>query len=142
MKKTILLIGFLFTILSHSQEKLDYSQKDACMFSNHYYLYPATNTFEHEFRTDDAQTWYGYGTYTIKGGKIILEFEDSNEKRKPEEDVFINPDGTESRWSYPIHYESNFTRVLKYNGTTITSPDYYYTSKKKKVKFILQKKTL
>ncbi|WP_136667854.1 hypothetical protein [Flavobacterium sp. H122] len=35
----------------------------------------------------------------------------------------------------PIHYESNFIRVLKFKGDYLISKDYYNTSKKKKVRF-------
>ena len=68
MKRT--LFNFLLvTIKMFDQDTLVYSQKNSFMFSNKYLLFPKTNKFEHVFKTDDGQTWFGKGTYTIKKTK-------------------------------------------------------------------------
>ncbi|WP_213832005.1 hypothetical protein [Flagellimonas sp. 389] len=54
------------------------------MFSNKYYLYPKSKTFEHKFKTDDGQIWYGKGAYKIDGGKLFLSFGDSEKEIKIE----------------------------------------------------------
>ena len=86
MKRT-LFIFLLVTIKMFSQDTLIYSQKNSLMFSNKYLLFPKTKEFEHLFKTDDGQTWYGKGTYTIKKGKIILDFGDSEENIKSETQI-------------------------------------------------------
>mgnify|MGYP006203366907 CR=1 FL=1 len=70
-----------------AQDTLVYSQKNSVMFSNKYLLFPKTNKFEHVFKTDDGQTWFGKGTYTIKKNKIILNFGDSEENIKSETQI-------------------------------------------------------
>lgn len=78
-----LLIGFqLF-----AQDTLIFSQKDASLFSNKYYLYPNTKTFEHKFKTDDGQIWYGKGTYEIAKGKVYLSFGDSDKEIKKDDRI-------------------------------------------------------
>ena len=54
------------------------------MFSKKYFLYPKSETFEHKFKTDDGQLWYGKGTYKIKKGKFFLSFGDSEKDIKKE----------------------------------------------------------
>ncbi len=86
MKRT-LFIFLLVTIKMFAQDTLVYSQKNSVMFSNKYLLFPKTNKFEHVFKTDDGQTWFGKGTYTIKKNKIILNFGDSEENIKSETQI-------------------------------------------------------
>ncbi len=65
-----------------AQDTLVFSQKESSMFSNKYYLFPKSKTFEHKFKTDDAQIWYGKGTYEIEKGKLYLSFGDSEKNIK------------------------------------------------------------
>ncbi|WP_163417369.1 hypothetical protein [Flagellimonas sp. HSM57] len=67
-----------------AQDTLVFSQENSLMFSNKYYLYPKSKTFEHKFKTDDGQIWYGKGAYKIDGGKLFLSFGDSEKEIKIE----------------------------------------------------------
>ncbi len=58
-----------------AQDTLVYVQENSIMFSNQYFLYPNTKTFEHKYKTDDGQLWYGKGSYEIKKSKLFLNFE-------------------------------------------------------------------
>ncbi len=76
---------FMLTILKLSaQDTLVFSQENSSMFSNKYFLYPKSKTFEHKFKTDDGQLWYGKGTYEIKRKKLFLSFGDSEKEIKDE----------------------------------------------------------
>lgn len=217
MKKIVLFLLFIFTTIDLSaQDTLVYSQKNSVMFSNKYFLYPKLKTFEHKFRTDDGQLWYGKGKYEIKKGKLFLYFGDSEKeikkmnriskiynKSKKSDTLFVrffdekykeplghiilngkyffpsyenrivkiaksefnqdeNPSievyiqGTTVKIeliklselstieisAYDIygayHFESNFDRMLKYSRDILTSDDFYHTTRKRRVKFILE----
>ncbi|MBS9463344.1 hypothetical protein KIM67_13075 [Flagellimonas sp. 389] len=85
MKKSFLLFIFVLIISQLSaQDTLVFSQENSLMFSNKYYLYPKSKTFEHKFKTDDGQIWYGKGAYKIDGGKLFLSFGDSEKEIKIE----------------------------------------------------------
>ncbi|KGO85545.1 hypothetical protein Q765_15130 [Flavobacterium rivuli WB 3.3-2 = DSM 21788] len=200
--------------MCNAQDTLIYSQKDASMFSNYYYLYPKTKTFEHKFSTDDMQIWYGYGTFTIKGNKIAFVFGESYDRHTQKrinqiydtaktsdtlqitfkdsasspafatlryKDTFYYSDIESGNITIPkkifeedpnpsiaiygfnklelnnlahlkeveitmhdffirYHYESNFTRELIYKGNKLKSKDFYSTSRKRRVQFLLEKK--
>lgn len=58
-----------------AQDTLVYVQENSVMFTNEYFLYPNTKTFEHKYKTDDGQLWYGKGSYKIKKGELFLSFD-------------------------------------------------------------------
>ena len=200
-----------------AQDTLVFTQKNSAMFSNKYFLYPKSKTFEHKFLTDDLQIWYGKGTYEILKGKLYLNFGDSEKGIKDENritkiydqstksdtltikffDKTQNPPighiKFDSEYFYtdfdhgtiripknkfgqsenPVvetfiqgslinidlnkiselntlkisandiyshyHFESNFERILKYKNDELTSYDFYNTTNKRKVIFILEK---
>jgi len=78
----IVLIILFFSINTKAQDTLVYSQKKSSLFSNKYYLFTKSKTFEHKYRTDDGQIWYGKGKYIIKKSKIIFEFGDTEREIK------------------------------------------------------------
>ncbi|MEW7280576.1 hypothetical protein ABW636_18465 [Aquimarina sp. 2201CG1-2-11] len=85
MEKPFVLLFFLLMIMRLSaQDTLVFSQQNSSMFSNKYFLYPKSKTFEHKFKTDDGQLWYGKGTYKINKGKLFLSFGDSEKDIKKE----------------------------------------------------------
>ena len=90
------------------------------MFSNKYVFFK-NGTFKHYFQTDDAQFWYGIGTYTDNGRKRILKFEDIDKSYKKDFGL--------------LHYEANFQRILFKRRKEFKSIDYYYTSRKKNIYF-------
>ncbi len=218
MKKTFMLVIFVLTILKLSaQDTLVFSQENSSLFSNKYFLYPKSKTFEHKFKTDDGQIWYGKGTYEINKKKLILSFGDSEKDIKNENRVTkvydrINKTDTllveifdkklnsssghikfKEKYFYgdfengtikipksifentenPVvetfiqgslvnieltkiaelnvlkitafdiysyyHFESNFERVLTFNNDELKSDDFYNTTNKRKVKFIIEK---
>lgn len=210
MLRTFLIL-FLFNFLTNSvlaQDTLVYVQENSVMFSNKYFLYPNTKTFEHKYRTDDGQLWYGKGSYEIKKNKLFLNFKknlnainkDSLIKKKYDalkndsltiiflenktepsvgtivhnkmeystnfdgiikisKKVFNKNDLIEVKYSEldkielnnidelntitimnifeDIHYESDFQRILKIRNDILISEDFYGTSTKERVKFIL-----
>ena len=205
------LILFLFYFLTNNvlaQDTLVYVQENSLMFTNEYFLYPNTKTFEHKYKTDDGQLWYGKGYYEIKKNKLFLNFEknpnainkDSLIKKKYDavkkdsltiiflenrtepsvgtivhnkmeyhtnfdgiikisKKVFNNNDLIEVKYSEldkiqlnnidelntitimnifeDIHYESDFQRILKIRNDILISEDFYGTSRKKRVKFVI-----
>lgn len=218
MKKPFLLIVFVLTILKLSaQDTLVFSQENSSLFSNKYFLYPKSKTFEHKFKTDDGQLWYGKGTYEIKKKKLILSFGDSEKGIKDDNKItkiydrnnntdtllveifdkklnsssghikfkekyfyggFDNgiikiPKSIFENIENPIvetfiqgslvnieltkitelnilkisafdiysyyHFESNFERILTFNNDELNSDDFYNTTNKRKVKFIIEK---
>lgn len=200
-----------------AQDTLVFSQENSVMFSNEYFLYPQSKTFEHKFKTDDGQLWYGTGTYEIKKKKLFLSFGDSekeilkdhqitkiydcinnvdtllveiidtklnassghikfkekyfyggfeNELLKIPKSVFGNIENPIVQtfiqgsivnielkeiskmsvlkivafdiYSY-YHFESNFDRVVYFNHNELKSEDFYNTTNKRKVKFLIEK---
>ncbi|GAL82667.1 hypothetical protein JCM19274_2946 [Algibacter lectus] len=209
---------FVLTILKLSaQDTLVFSQENSSMFSNKYFLYPESKTFEHKFNTDDGQLWYGKGTYKIKKKKLFLSFGDSEKEIKDENRITkiydpINKTDTllveiidkklnsasghikfKEEYFYgdfengtveipkskfenienPIvetfiqgslinieltriselsvlkitafdiynnyHFESNFERILTFSSDELKTKDFYNTTNKRKVKFIMEK---
>jgi hypothetical protein len=102
MKKSLLLLIFVLTIMNLSaQDTLTFSQTNSSMFSNKYYLYPKSKTFEHKYMTDDLQIWYGKGKYEIIKGKLHLNFGDSEKNIKEVSKIS------------KIYDKSNFSDTLK-----------------------------
>jgi hypothetical protein len=74
LKYVLVWVGLFFFRRSEAQDTLNYRQKDASLFSNTYAFY-SNGTFEHFFRTDDFQTWYGRGHYKSFRNRYQLTFE-------------------------------------------------------------------
>ncbi len=73
--RSILLFIFVSIInASFAQDTMRFRQKDASLFSNHYFFYPK-GTFKHYFKTDDLQTWYGKGKFRKGFSRYILKFD-------------------------------------------------------------------
>ena len=199
-----------------AQDILVFSQENSSMFSNKYFLYPKSKNFEHKFKTDDGQLWYGKGTYQIKRKKLFLSFGDSEKKIKDENQItkiydrlnktdtllveiidkksnsasghikfkekyfygdFENgkvkiPKSIFEKAENPVvetfiqgsivnieltnitelsllritafdiyslyHFESNFERILTFCNDILKSDDFYNTTNKRKVKFIVE----
>jgi hypothetical protein len=216
-RQFLLLIIVLTGIQLLAQDTLVFSQKNSAMFSNKYFLYPKSKTFEHKFKTDDGQIWYGKGTYKIKKRKLFLSFGDSEKgikeinritkiyseskitdtlivrffdkienppighikfkseyfytgiegglvkipkskfenKQNPIVETFIqralvnieltnvsklNTVEIIASHIYGIyHFESNFERVLKYRKNELKSIDFYKTTRKQRVTFVMKK---
>ena len=119
-KLRLSIILLLIFQITYSQDSIVFSQSNSVLFGNRYVFF-SNNTFKHYYQTDDGQYWYGVGEYTDKGCKRILRFKDADLKYK-----------IDFGW---LHYESNFQRILLKRGKKYKSMDYYYTSRKKYVKF-------
>ncbi len=214
MKPFLFLLILLFLQAKlFAQDTIVFSQENSVLFSNKYILYPKSNKFEHKFKTDDGQLWYGQGIYNVEGNKISFHFKNSNkcnllkvnsiynfeEKRETIKIKFLDEDNKTISPSYikindivfnsdfdglisidkskissniksikffhngegqkikleniqninaieiigcdfnnSVHYESNFTRTLKYNKKKIISDDFYNTTNKRKVCFKIE----
>ncbi len=126
MKKLLLLLIFMLTIMSlKAQDTLTFSQKNSSMFSNKYFLYPKSKTFEHKYMTDDLQIWYGKGTYEILKGKIHLNFGDSEKDIKAINQITKIYDNKKLTDTLTIKiYDDKYdiqTAFIKRNGKTIYS---------------------
>lgn len=119
-KLSIIAISLLIAGNLYSQDSIVFSQSSARLFNNQYVFFK-DGTFKHYFQTDDGQLWYGVGEFTDKGQKRILRFKDADLSYK--------------KTFGSIHYESNFQRTLIKCGKEYKSLDYYYTSRKKYVRF-------
>jgi len=121
-KLNILYSTILILIIqnTYSQDSITYTQSNSIMFSNKYVFFK-NGTFKHYYQTDDGQYWYGIGTFIDKGCKRILKFGDADLTYKKDFGL--------------IHYEANFQRILRKRGKKYKSIDYYYTSRKKHVRF-------
>ena len=121
MLKLKLLFSALLIIQNiYSQDSIVFSQSNSKMFSNKYVFFK-NGTFKHYYQTDDGQYWYGVGEYIDKGRKRILKFEDADLSYKKDFGL--------------VHYESNFQRIIFKRGKEYKSIDYYYTSRKKYIRF-------
>lgn len=123
IKKTKGFCAIILTLIIqnlYSQDSIIFTQSKSRMFSNQYVFFK-DGTFKHYYQTDDGQFWYGKGTFTDKRNKRILKFGDVDLSYKQN---FVL-----------IHYEANFQRILYKRGKEYKSIDYYYTSKKKYVRF-------
>ena len=79
--KQALILTLLFQFLAVSAQDIRvYSQEDALMFTNKYTLNFDQMSFEHIYKTDDGQVWYGSGTFSMKGNSLTLSFENSSER--------------------------------------------------------------
>ncbi|MES2286099.1 MAG: hypothetical protein V4547_10455 [Bacteroidota bacterium] len=105
---------------TYSQDSIVFTQSNSIMFSNKYVFFK-NGSFKHYYQTDDGQFWYGAGKYADKGNKRVLKFEDADLSYKKDFGL--------------VHYESNFQRILFKRGKEYKSIDYYYTSRKKHVRF-------
>lgn len=108
-------------LYSQDKDSIVFHQSNARLFNNQYVFFK-DGTFKHYFQTDDGQFWYGVGEFTDKGRKRILQFKDADLNYK-------------KSWGL-IHYESNFQRTLIKSRKEFKSLDYYFTSRKKYVRFI------
>lgn len=120
IKLLLTLISMLTLQNTYSQDSIVYTQKNSVMFSNRYVFFK-DGTFKHYFHTDDGRVWYGVGKFTDKGRKRILKFEDADLSYTKDIEL--------------THFESNFQRILLKRGKEFKSVDYYYTSRKKYVRF-------
>uniref|UniRef100_UPI00404994DC hypothetical protein n=1 Tax=Flavobacterium sp. TaxID=239 RepID=UPI00404994DC len=120
----IKILSIIVSILAfqrlYSQDSIVFYQNNSKMFSNRYVFFK-NGTFKHYYQTDDGQYWFGVGTYKDKGRKRILKFEDADLNYKKDFGL--------------IHYEANFQRILLKRRKEYKSIDYYYTSRKKYVRF-------
>lgn len=125
-KTIVFCLLFLVEHTIFAQDTLYYFQEDQFLFSNIYQLYPNSQTFEHWFRTDDFQTWYGRGSYTVKNKKLTFKFDASID--------------TCNKCLGEIHYEEGIKRSVKLYPDYFISKDYYYTSTSEDIKFIRYQK--
>ena len=124
-KLSIIVISLFVAGNLYSQDKdsIVFHQSNARLFHNQYVFFK-DGTFKHYFQTDDGQFWYGVGEFTDKGRKRILRFRDVDLNYKINFGL--------------IHYESNFQRTLIKCGKEFKSLDYYHTSRKKHVRFVIK----
>jgi hypothetical protein len=120
IKIILVLISTLAIQNIYAQDSIVFTQSNSVMFSNRYVFFN-DGTFKHYFHTDDGRVWYGVGKFTDKGRKRTLKFEDA--------DLTFNKNIELTR------FESNFQRIILKRGKAYKSIDYYYTSKKKYVRF-------
>jgi hypothetical protein len=93
------------------------------MFTNEYVFFK-DGSFKHYFKTDDGQIWYGVGKYKDIRRTRVLKFDNTDLNLK-NNSLFIN-------------YEVNFERILKKCKKGFKSYDFYHTSRKKYVHFIVK----
>lgn len=120
IKISFVLVIILTISKLYAQDSLVYTQSNSVMFSNRYVFFN-DGTFKHYFHTDDGRVWYGVGKFTDKGRKRTLNFKDA--------------DLTFNKYIELTRFECNFQRILLKRGKTYKSLDYYYTSRKKHVRF-------
>ena len=118
-KQFLSLTLILISMQLFAQDTLVFSQENSSMFSNRYFLNTESKTFEHKYKTDDGQLWYGEGKYEIKRNRLCLHFEDSEKAIKSENQIikiYDRVNKTDTLTVQIIDTQADFAFVhIKYN---------------------------